>query len=121
MASTGRPVPVCAAVAIQWSRLFVTMADSIRPAWFRRFLLDLVPIKSIQRMKTICDVINERSLAIYNEKKAAIERGDQELLLAMGEGKDMLSILCAVPFSSESGQGGGVAHARDSEGKHEGC
>ena len=57
------------------------MADSIRPAWFRRILLDLVPIKSVQRMKAICDVINERSLAIYNEKKAAIERGDQELLL----------------------------------------
>ncbi|KAM5531284.1 hypothetical protein V8D89_015039 [Ganoderma adspersum] len=80
-------------VAIQWSRLFVTMADSIRPACLRRVLLDLVPIQSIQHMKAICDVINERSLAIYNEKKAAIERGDQEMLLAMGEGKDMLSIL----------------------------
>ena len=64
--------------------------EYLGPAWFRRCLLDLVPIKSIQRMKAICDVINERSLAIYNEKKAAIERGDQELLLAMGEGKDML-------------------------------
>ena len=107
-------------VAIQWSRLFVTMADSIRPAWFRRFLLDLVPIKSIQRMKAICDVINERSLAIYNEKKAAIERGDQELLLAMGEGKDMLSILRASCFTGESRQED-VDNVGDSEGKHEGC
>lgn len=96
------------------------MADSIRPAWFRRFLLDLVPIKSIQRMKAICDVINERSLAIYNEKKAAIERGDQELLLAMGEGKDMLSILRASCFTGESRQED-VDNVGDSEGKHEGC
>lgn len=75
------------------------MADSIHPAWLRRLLLDLVPIESIQRMKAICDVINERSREIYNGKKAAIERGDQELLLAMGEGKDMLSILRTPRFA----------------------
>ena len=65
------------------------------PARFRRFLLDCLPIKSIQRMKTVSDLMHQRSLEIYNEKKAAMERGDQETLISVGEGKDMLSILRA--------------------------
>ncbi|KAI1791311.1 cytochrome P450 [Ganoderma leucocontextum] len=77
----------------QWATVFVPIAVKLGPARFRRFLLDCLPIKSVQRMKTICDVMHQQSLDIYNEKKAAIERGDQETLLAVGEGKDMLSIL----------------------------
>ena len=114
---TGRP----ALIEIQWSRLFVALADSIRPAWLRRSLLDRVPIGSIQRMKTVCDVINARSLEIYAEKKKAIERGDQELLHAMGEGKDMLSILRALRLVCGHLQlQGGVADGGNSEGEHEG-
>ena len=76
-------------------RVFVPLAMKLGPAPFRRFLLDHLPIKPIQRMKEISDVMHQRSLEIYNEKKAAIERGDQETLLAVGERKDMLSILRA--------------------------
>ncbi|KAI1782200.1 cytochrome P450 [Ganoderma leucocontextum] len=79
--------------SIQWVRVFVPVALKLGPARFRRFLLDRVPHKTIQHMKTVCNVMHQRSLDIYNEKKAAIERGDQETLLAVGEGKDMLSIL----------------------------
>ncbi len=76
-------------------RVFVPTALKLGPARFRRFLRDRLPIKSIQRVKTVSDVMHQRSLEIYNEKKAAIERGDQETLIAVGEGKDMLSILRA--------------------------
>ena len=75
--------------------MFVPTALKLGPARFRRFLLDCLPSKPIQRMKTVSDVMHQRSLEIYNEKKAAIERGDQETLLAVGERKDMLSILRA--------------------------
>ena len=68
------------------------------PARFRRFLLDCLPHKSIQRMKNVSDVMHQRSLEIYNEKKAAIERGDQETLIAVDESKDMLSILRTTQF-----------------------
>nr|VWO95436.1 Isochorismate synthase/isochorismate-pyruvate lyase MbtI (EC (Salicylate synthase) (EC (Salicylate synthetase) (YbtS protein) (Yersiniabactin biosynthesis salicylate synthase YbtS) [Ganoderma boninense] len=77
----------------QWVRVFAPLVVKLGPPRFRRFLLDCLPIKSVQRIKTISDIMHHRSLEIYNEKKAAIERGDQETLLAVGEGKDMLSIL----------------------------
>ncbi|KAM5542773.1 hypothetical protein V8D89_003734 [Ganoderma adspersum] len=79
--------------AIAWARVFVPLAVKLGPPRFRRFLLDRFPSKSIQRMKAVSDVMHQRSLEIYNEKKAAIERGDQETLIAVGEGRDMLSIL----------------------------
>ena len=63
------------------------------PAWFRRFLLDLIPLKPIRRIKDICDTMHRRSKEIYDEKKAAIEEGDQDGVHAVGEGRDMLSIL----------------------------
>ena len=75
--------------------MFAPFVVKLGSARFRRFLLDHVPSKPIQRMKTVIDVMHQRSLDIYNEKKAAIERGDQETLLAVGERKDMLSILRA--------------------------
>ena len=80
--------------AIQWARVFVPLAVKLGPASFRRFLLDRVPSEAVQRMK-VSDVMHQRSLDIYNEKKIAIEHGDQETLLAVGERKDMLSILRA--------------------------
>ncbi|KAM5542771.1 hypothetical protein V8D89_003732 [Ganoderma adspersum] len=79
--------------AIQWVRVFIPVVVKLGPARFRRFLLDRFPSKPIQHMKTVSDVMHQRSLEIYNEKKAAIGRGDQETLMAVGEGKDMLSIL----------------------------
>ncbi|PIL30684.1 cytochrome P450 [Ganoderma sinense ZZ0214-1] len=78
---------------VQWARVFVPLVVKLGPARFRRFLLDCLPIKSIQRMKTVSDMMHQRSLEIYTEKKAAIERGDQETLIAVDESKDMLSIL----------------------------
>ncbi|PIL26669.1 cytochrome P450 [Ganoderma sinense ZZ0214-1] len=78
---------------VQWVRVFVPLVVKLGPPRFRRFLLDCLPIKSIQRMKAISDVMHHRSLEIYNEKKAAIERGDQETLIAVDESRDMLSIL----------------------------
>ena len=64
------------------------------PAWFRRLLVDLAPLQTIQRLKYIVDTMHKRSLEIYHAKKAAIENGDTELLNAVGEGKDIMSVLC---------------------------
>ena len=63
------------------------------PAWFRRILLDMLPHKKIQRLKYITDTVHAKSQEIFYAKRAAIERGDQELLHAVGEGKDIMSIL----------------------------
>ena len=68
------------------------------PAWLRRFLLELVPIPGVQRLKTISDIVSKRMEEIYFAKKAAIESGDSDLLHAMGEGKDIISVLCESTF-----------------------
>ena len=81
-------------MATQWARVFVPVVVKLGPPWFRRFLLERLPFKSVQRMKDISDVMHQRSKEIYDGKKAAIQRGDQDVVHAVGEGKDMLSILC---------------------------
>ncbi|RDX41926.1 cytochrome P450 [Lentinus brumalis] len=63
------------------------------PAWFRRMLLDMVPSKKIQKIKTNSDIVHTKSKEIFLAKKSAIERGDQELLHTVGEGKDIMSVL----------------------------
>ena len=77
-----------------WTREIVPFLPYFGPAWFRRFLLQLMPIPSIQRLKTITDVMTKRTEDIYYAKKKAIESGDKELLNALGEGKDVMSVLC---------------------------
>ena len=63
-------------------------------AWFRRLLVDLAPLKTIQRLKFIVDTMHKKSLEIYHAKKAAMGNGDTDLLNAVGEGKDIMSVLC---------------------------
>ena len=65
------------------------------PAWFRRILLDLVPIEGVQRTKRIVDKISEGCVAIFKAKKAAAARRDEELMQKVGEGKDVISLLRA--------------------------
>ena len=76
-------------------RGFVPYVEYLGPAWFRRFLLQLVPNKKVQRVKTLVDQVHNRSKEIFCAKKAAVERGDTELIHTIGEGKDVMSILCA--------------------------
>ena len=44
-------------------------------------------------MLDISDTMAQRSQAIIDEKKAALEKGDQEVVQRVGEGKDIMSIL----------------------------
>ncbi|EIW60950.1 cytochrome P450 [Trametes versicolor FP-101664 SS1] len=63
------------------------------PAWFRRKLVDLVPFAPARRMAQISDVMHARSTQIYEEKKAALEAGDEALKEQVSEGKDIISVL----------------------------
>lgn len=75
-------------------RIIVPYLHYLGPPWFRRMLLDMLPNKKIQRIKNLTDIVHTKSKEIFLVKKAAIERGDQELLHTVGEGKDIMSILC---------------------------
>ena len=68
-------------------------ARFLGPAWFRRFLAERVPDPNFQRIKSIVDTMHASSQAIYEEKKAALLRGDEAILRQVGQGKDIMSIL----------------------------
>lgn len=57
-------------------------------------IVSAIPIDRVQRMKQIVDTMHGRSVQIMEEKKCAVLRGDSALLEQIGEGKDVMSILC---------------------------
>ena len=48
----------------------------------------------VQKVKKIVDVMAETSGDIYREKLTALNKGDESVLRQMGDGKDVMSILC---------------------------
>ncbi|KAH9851068.1 cytochrome P450 [Lenzites betulinus] len=65
----------------------------IGSAAFRRRVLEYLPSANIQRMKDISDILHARAVLIFNEKKAALARGDDAVKHQVGEGQDVMSIL----------------------------
>ena len=57
-------------------------------------LLDLVPNKKVQRLKYIVDTIDAGCVALFDDKKVALARGDEELVSKVEERKDVMSVLC---------------------------
>ena len=56
-------------------------------------MVELLPSKNIQRMREISDTLHARSMAIFEEKKALLAKGDEALKQSVGEGRDVMSIL----------------------------
>ncbi|KAH9852205.1 cytochrome P450 [Lenzites betulinus] len=65
----------------------------IGSAAFRRRVMEHLPNANIRRMKEISDSMHARSVLIFNEKKAALARGDDAVKHQVGEGRDVMSIL----------------------------
>ncbi|PIL32261.1 cytochrome P450 [Ganoderma sinense ZZ0214-1] len=74
-------------------RVLLPFLVNIGTAGFRRRVVELIPLKDVQRMRYISDVMYERSVQIFNEKKAALEKDDEALKQEIGEGRDIMSIL----------------------------
>ncbi|KAI0668337.1 cytochrome P450 [Trametes maxima] len=74
-------------------RLSLPILMKIGPASFRRRAVELLPHDASQRMKQISDALHSRSLQIVNERKVALEGGDEALKQQVGEGKDIMSVL----------------------------
>ena len=53
----------------------------------------MAPFGVVQRLRQIIDTIHARSIGIIDEKKAALEQGDEALKEQVGEGKDLMSVL----------------------------
>ncbi|KAI0373129.1 cytochrome P450 [Pilatotrama ljubarskyi] len=74
-------------------RRLLPLAHRMGPAWFRRRAVKWIPNSAAQQMREISHALHASSLQIVNEKKAAVERGDEALKQQVGEGKDIMSVL----------------------------
>ncbi|PCH43494.1 cytochrome P450 [Wolfiporia cocos MD-104 SS10] len=66
---------------------------ALGPAWFRRKLVEMIPIPTVQRLKDVTDVLERKSIEIYQSKLHALAQGDDAMLQQIGEGKDIISVL----------------------------
>jgi hypothetical protein len=73
--------------------MYLTPLVRIGTPKFRRFILDLLPWKTLHQLRDISDVIHNTSVEIVNSKKQALEDGDDTVARQIGQGKDILSIL----------------------------
>ncbi|RPD61500.1 cytochrome P450 [Lentinus tigrinus ALCF2SS1-6] len=75
-----------------WRRLLPYIPEWGSPA-FWRWVVELIPHEGLQKMKSIVDTMHQRSVEIYEQKKRALEEGDEKVTRQIGEGKDIMSIL----------------------------
>ena len=63
------------------------------PPALQRKIVELVPHKGLQLIKTFIDGLHDESVKIYRAKLEALEDGDEAVAKQVGEGKDLMSIL----------------------------
>ncbi|GJE97231.1 cytochrome P450 [Phanerochaete sordida] len=66
-------------------------------AFFRR-----VPHAGARHMKNILDVLNDTSVAIYEEKRAALASDDAETKMRVLEGRDLMSVMLRENMSADA-------------------
>ncbi|KAI0761522.1 cytochrome P450 [Trametes elegans] len=74
-------------------RLTAVPFIGLGPAWFRRKIVDALPIDRVQRMKGIVDTMHRHSVEIMDEKRRATRCGNEEQLAHIGDGKDVMTVL----------------------------
>ncbi|CAA7269510.1 unnamed protein product [Cyclocybe aegerita] len=84
-------------------RLFMPLVGKFE-RWPRlgRFLISMVPTKSITDLTFVVDTMNKTAVEVIESKKAAIAAGDEAMKDQVGHGKDLISaLLRANMFASE--------------------
>jgi hypothetical protein len=73
--------------------MYLTPLVKLGPPKFRRFILDIMPWKTLHQLRDISDIVHNTAVEIINSKKRALEDGDKAVARQIGQGKDILSIL----------------------------
>jgi hypothetical protein len=73
--------------------MYLTSLLKIGTPKFRRFILGLIPWKTLHEIRDITDIIQNTAVEIINSKRQALEDGDEAVARQIGQGKDILSIL----------------------------
>jgi hypothetical protein len=72
---------------------FLPTLVKLGPPRFRRFLVDLLPLTNVRRLRDIVDVMHNTSIEILEAKRRALKEGDEALARQIGRGKDIISVL----------------------------
>ena len=57
----------------------------------------MVPLRMVKDVVYLIDTLDRQSRAVFESKKAALEKGDEAVILQVGEGRDLLSIMRESP------------------------
>ena len=60
----------------------------------RRWAAEHFPSSSIRLMVKLLDLINAEAFKIYEDRKKALQEGDEAVSKQVGNGKDIMSVLC---------------------------
>ena len=48
----------------------------------------------LKQLRDIVDIMDDTAVDVYKKAKEGMEKGDEELVNRVGQGKDIMSILC---------------------------
>ncbi|KAJ3758988.1 cytochrome P450 [Lentinula raphanica] len=65
----------------------------VLPKSVRVFLMNILPWRTLHNARDMANYMHDLAVQIYQEKKHALEEGDEAVLKQIGKGKDLLSIL----------------------------
>ena len=82
-----------------FSRTYFLSLLKIGTPKFRRFIMNILPWKNLHTLRDIVDVIDSTAVEIFEEKKKALEEGDEAVTQQFGRGNDIMSILSAYYLS----------------------
>ncbi|KAE9391071.1 cytochrome P450 [Gymnopus androsaceus JB14] len=85
-------VPALSRITL-YTRTFHPLLVKIFSAKTRTLLMNAVPWKAIHEVRDMVMYMHEFSVKVYEEKKRALEEGDEAVTRQLGQGKDILSIL----------------------------
>ena len=75
-------------------RQLLPRIEKLGPAHLRRKLIDFWPDMKLKQLRDIVDIMDETAVDVYKKAKEGMEKGDEELVNRVGQGKDIMSILC---------------------------
>ncbi|KAI0710035.1 cytochrome P450 [Earliella scabrosa] len=81
-------------------RRLLRYVPTIRPFDLGHKFLQHFPHEGVRRLTAVADTLHQRSIAIVEAKRRAIELGDEAVAAQVGAGKDILSVLLRANMSS---------------------
>ncbi|KAJ4470157.1 cytochrome P450 [Lentinula aciculospora] len=76
-----------------WQNYVLPLVSNIGPPSFQRFVIGILPWKNLHQIRDIADYMYQVATDIFEEKKRALEAGDEAVKNQIGRGKDVISVL----------------------------